>query len=117
MHDLTTMGPEAALRTVLTALLLAWAAWWCVGLLAALVDRRLAARLAPPLLRALLATGAVMAVQAPSHASTSDVDALQRLPRSRSRPDPPPRPHTSSHPARACGPSCASAPPSPTTPP
>lgn len=97
MHDLTTMGPEAALRTVLTALLLAWAAWWCVGLLAALVDRRLAARLAPPLLRALLATGAVMAVQAPSHASTSDVDALQGL----SLPERPPTAAPQPEPARA----------------
>lgn len=73
------MGPEAALRTVLTAALLAWAAWWCVSLIVALVDRRLAARLAPPLLRALLATGAVVAVQTPSHAATSDVDALRGL--------------------------------------
>lgn len=79
MHDLTSMGPETALRAVLTAVLLVWAAWWCVGLVVALVDRRLAARLAPPLLRALLATGAVVAVQAPSHAATSDVDSLQGL--------------------------------------
>ncbi|WP_410185787.1 LysM peptidoglycan-binding domain-containing protein [Aeromicrobium sp. MLTX1] len=79
MQDLTSMGPETALRTVLTAVLLVWAAWWCVGLVVALVDRRLAARLAPPLLRALLATGAVVAVQAPSHAAVGGVDALRGL--------------------------------------
>lgn len=79
MQDLTSMGPEAALRTVLTATLLAWVAWWCVSLVVALVDRRLAARLAPPLLRALLVTGAVVAVPTPSHAATSDVDALRGL--------------------------------------
>lgn len=80
MPDLTSMGPEAALRTVFSAVLLAWAGWWCVGLVIALADRRLAARIAPPVLRALLATGAVVAAQAPSHATAGDVDSLRGLP-------------------------------------
>lgn len=103
MHDLTSMGPETALRAVLTAVLLAWAGWWCVGLVAALVDRRLAARLAPPLLRALLATGAVMAVQAPSQAAVGDVDALrglslpERPPTAAPAPEPEPAPAEPAH--------------------
>lgn len=93
------MGPEAALRTVLTGALLAWAAWWGISLVVALIDRNLAARLAPPLLRALLATGAVVAVQTPGHAATSDVDALRGLSLPERTPTATPAPEPSREPA------------------
>ncbi|MET1133470.1 MAG: LysM domain-containing protein [Aeromicrobium sp.] len=79
MLDLSAHGPEAALRAVLAGVLALWVAWWCLGLLLALADRRLAARLAPPLLRALLVTGAVVSVQSPARAAPGGVEALQGL--------------------------------------
>lgn len=62
------MRPEAALETVLALSLTAWTAWWLVTLAVALVDRRTAARFAPPVLRAILIGGAVLATTAPAHA-------------------------------------------------
>ncbi|SKB04375.1 LysM peptidoglycan-binding domain-containing protein [Aeromicrobium choanae] len=79
MLDLSTSGPEEALRVVLTGVLALWAMWWGLGLLLALADRRLAARLAPPLLRALLVTGVVVSVQSPARATPGGVESLQGL--------------------------------------
>lgn len=79
MLDLSAAGPEEALRVVLLAVLALWAAWWCLVLLVALVDRRLAARLAPPVLRALLVAGAVVSIQSPARAGPGGVEPLQGL--------------------------------------
>lgn len=68
MSDLSHLGPEAALRAALLIALTAWVAWWIVALLIAVVDRRTAARFAPPLLRALLLVGAVTITTGPAHA-------------------------------------------------
>ncbi len=81
MSDLSQLGPEPALRGALLIALTCWAAWWIVGLAVALVDRRAAARIGPPLLRALLVAGTIAATATPSHASQgSPVGALDGLP-------------------------------------
>ncbi|MBA4608364.1 LysM peptidoglycan-binding domain-containing protein [Aeromicrobium sp. Marseille-Q0843] len=79
MLDLSTSGPEEALRVVLAGVLALWITWWGLVLLVALADRRLAARLAPPLLRALLVTGAVVSVQSPARATPGGVETLHGL--------------------------------------
>jgi hypothetical protein len=68
MTDLSAVGWESALRTVLTAALGVWALWWALGLAVSLVDRRLAARIAPPMLRVLLITGAIVSTATPARA-------------------------------------------------
>ncbi|MCD9153579.1 LysM peptidoglycan-binding domain-containing protein [Aeromicrobium duanguangcaii] len=70
MDDLSTLGWETALRWLLAAVLAVWVLWWLLGLALALIDRRLAARLGPPLLRALLVTGAVVATATPARAGS-----------------------------------------------
>lgn len=73
--------PEAALEAALTLALIGWAAWWLVTLAVAVVDRRTAARFAPPLLRAILVGGAVLAATTPAHAGHgTGVESLDGLP-------------------------------------
>lgn len=79
--DLSGLTLDAALRLSLLGVLGTWAAWWALGLLVALVDPRTAARLGPPLLRAVLVGGVVAATVAPAHArSSAPVGALDGLP-------------------------------------
>lgn len=81
MPDLTQWTLDAALRSVLLCLLAAWATWWVVGLLVAVVDPRAAARFGPPLLRALLVGGVLAATTLPAQASQdTPTGALDGLP-------------------------------------
>ena len=80
MSELSTLGWETALRWLLAAVLATWVLWWLLGLALVLVDRRLAARLGPPVLRALLVTGAVVATATPARAGSSGaLEPLQGL--------------------------------------
>ncbi|MBC9225758.1 LysM peptidoglycan-binding domain-containing protein [Aeromicrobium sp. 636] len=95
MVDLSTVGWESALRWLLAAALAAWALWWLLGLALVLVDRRLAARLGPPVLRALLVTGAVVATATPARAGSSGTLeglALPERPLTQAAPSPEPSP-------------------------
>lgn len=80
MLDLGHIGLDAALRTTLLLVLAVWAAWWVLGLLVAVVDPRLAARLGPPMLRALIVGGVAAATVAPAHAANGSAGALDGLP-------------------------------------
>lgn len=79
MVDLTGMGADAALRTVVLVALCLWASWWLASLLVAIVDPRLAARFGPPLLRGLLVGGVLAATVAPAHARSGPTGALDGL--------------------------------------
>lgn len=81
MSDLSQLSPESALRTVLLVAVTGWAAWWIVGLAVAVIDRRTAARIGPPLLRALLVAGTVAATVTPAQANqSSPAGSLDGLP-------------------------------------
>ncbi|GAA3532030.1 hypothetical protein AFL01nite_20190 [Aeromicrobium flavum] len=71
---------ESTLREVLAAALLLWGLWWVLVLLVSVVDRRLAARIAPPVLRALLVAGAVASTATPARAAPPEaLDPLHGL--------------------------------------
>jgi len=79
--DLTQWTLDAALRSVLLCVLAAWAAWWAVSLLVAVIDPRVAARFGPPLLRAVLVGGVLAATTLPAQASqVTPTGALDGLP-------------------------------------
>lgn len=89
-----TVPFDEALRTPLLWCLAAWAAWWAVAGAVAVVDRRWAARFAPPLLRSLLTAGVVATAVAPARAdeiTALDLDGLP-LPQRPTHAPPPPQP-------------------------
>lgn len=81
MPDLSRWTLDDALRAVLLLVLASWALWWALALLVAMVDPRLAARLGPPALRALLVGAVVAATATPAGArTTTPVGVLDGLP-------------------------------------
>jgi len=69
--DIVVTDFEAALRACLAGALLLWVAWCAVTLAVATVNRRLAARIGPPLLRGLLVAGRCAATAVPAQANDS----------------------------------------------
>src|SRR5690606_20949024 len=102
--DPSQWGLESALRAGLLVALTAWAAWWALSLLVALFDVRMAARLGPPLLRAVLVGSVLAAAVTPAHAERgAPTGALDGLPL-------PERPLTGAAPAASPPPTVPQAP-------
>lgn len=70
---------EGAVLDALTWAAMGWAAWCVVALGIAVVDRRLAARLAPPILKGLLVAGLAAATAVPARAADTGASALDGL--------------------------------------
>lgn len=71
MGDVVEADFELWVRVALLAVLGIWLCWCLVALVVAVFDRRLAAKIGPPLLRGLLVAGTCAATAVPAHASAS----------------------------------------------
>lgn len=70
---------EKVVLDALTWAAMAWAGWCVLALAVAVVDRRLAARIAPPILKGLLVAGLTAATVVPARAADTSVSTLDGL--------------------------------------
>lgn len=79
VHDLSSPHFPTVMRAILTVLLALVVCWVGVTLLVAMVNRQLAIRIAPPIIRALLIAGLATMLTQPVHAQESGTTSLHGL--------------------------------------